>query len=129
LSKRSEDPLPRLIPCISLAIAAGCALVAWKRRDEFAARPYFHWFIYLPLTAVGLHQFEEYGWPGGFRNAYVGVFPFAAADALVPSLLVLELFNSFGLMLLSRCSAGSAPGSPGSDWSCCSLISATVSFT
>jgi hypothetical protein len=74
--------------------------VAWKRRDEFAARPYFHWFIYLPLTAVGLHQFEEYGWPGGFRNAYVGVFPFAAADALVPSLLVLELFNSFGLMLL-----------------------------
>lgn len=91
--------MPSLIPCISLAIAGGFALVAWKRRSEFAARPYFHWFIYLHLAAVGLHQFEEYGWPGGFRDAFVGLFPFAA-DTLVPSLPVLELFNSFGLMLI-----------------------------
>ena len=90
----------RLIPFISLAVAVFFALVAWKRREEFETRPYFHWFIYLHLTAVGLHQFEEYGWPGGFRDRFVTVFRIDMAESLVPSALSLEVLNAFGLMVI-----------------------------
>lgn len=86
----------RFIPFISLAVAIFFALLAWKRREEFATRPYFHWFIYLHLAAVGLHQFEEYGWPGGFRDVFVSVFNIDTADALVPSTFSLEILNAFG---------------------------------
>ncbi len=87
----------RSIPFISLAVALFFALVAWKRRPEFATRPYFHWFIYLHLAAVGLHQFEEYGWPGGFRDRFVAVFNSSLAGSLVPSAVSLEILNAFGL--------------------------------
>ena len=63
-----------IYPIISLGIAVSFAGIASQKRKAFAARPYFHWFLYLHLTAVGLHQFEEYGWPGGFREAFVAVF-------------------------------------------------------
>ena len=87
----------RLIPFISLTVAVFFALVAWKRRAEFETRPYFHWFLYLHLAAVGLHQFEEYGWPGGFRDIFVTVFNIDMAESLVPSTLSLEILNAFGL--------------------------------
>jgi len=89
-----------LIPFISLGIAIVFAALAWHRRDDFAIKPYFHWFLYFHLTAVGLHQFEEYGWPGGFRDAFVSVFAIPEAQTLVPSSFTLELVNAFGLMLL-----------------------------
>jgi len=84
------------LPLISLAFGIVFALVAWRRRAEFPAKPYFHWFLYLHLAAVGLHQFEEYGWPGGFRDSFVGVFHDPAAAATVPSATVLELGNALG---------------------------------
>lgn len=90
----------RLIPFISLVAAIFFAILAWNRRKEFAKRPYHHWFIYLHLAAVGLHQFEEYGWPGGFRDAFVAVFKIGMADSLVPSLLDLEILNAFGLTII-----------------------------
>ena len=88
------------IPFVSLGFAAVCATLAWRRRNEFAAKPYFHWFIYLHLAAVGLHQFEEYGWPGGFRDSFVAVFGTPEAQALVPSVTALELANAFGFTIL-----------------------------
>ena len=87
-------------PFISLGIAVTFAALAWHRRSDFAQRPYFHWFLYLHLAAVGLHQFEEYGWPGGFRDSFVAVFGTPEAKALVPSELTLEIANAFGLTLL-----------------------------
>jgi len=86
-----------LIPFLSLAIAVFFGLVAWKQREEFRVKPYYHWFIYLHLIAVGLHQFEEYGWPGGFRDFFAAVFGNNMAASLVPSTLSLELLNAFGL--------------------------------
>jgi hypothetical protein len=90
----------RSIPFISLAVAVVFAFVAWKRRREFATRPYFHWFIYLHLAAVGLHQFEEYGWPGGFRDTFAAVFNIDAAGSLVPSTASLEILNAFGFTVI-----------------------------
>lgn len=87
----------RPLPFLSLAVTAVFAGIAWRRRGEFRVRPYFHWFLYLHLAAVGLHQFEEYGWPGGFRDAFAGVFGDAAAAAIVPSSTELELLNVFVL--------------------------------
>jgi hypothetical protein len=88
------------IPLVSLGIGIASALLAWRRRAEFRARPYFHWFLYLHLAAVGLHQFEEYGWPGGFRVAFVAVFNDPAAQAIVPSETALELGNALGFTAL-----------------------------
>jgi len=88
------------IPFISLGISLIFATLAWRRREDFAAKPYFHWFIYFHLTAVGLHQFEEYGWPGGFRDVFVSVFSISEAQALIPPDLTLELLNAFGFTLL-----------------------------
>ena len=90
----------RPVPFLSLAVAIVFAFLAWKRRGNFPSRPYLHWFVYLNLAAVGIHQFEEYGWPGGFRDALAAVFPFAQADALVPTTLSLELLNAFGFTTL-----------------------------
>jgi hypothetical protein len=87
----------RWIPFFSLAVAICFALIAWVRRKDFGTRPYFHWFIYLHLAAVGLHQFEEYGWPGGFRDIFAAVFSIDTAAALVPSTTSLEILNAFGL--------------------------------
>jgi hypothetical protein len=97
---RCYDAVVRPLPLISLGVALAFAALAWARRRDFGARPYFHWFLYLHLAAVGLHQFEEYGWPGGFREAFVGVFGFAEAAAIVPSATSLELLNAFGLTAL-----------------------------
>ena len=58
------------------------AVIAWRRRGEFSSRPYEHRLVYLNLAAVGLHQFKEYGWPGGFRGVFTGIFPFAEANSL-----------------------------------------------
>lgn len=88
------------LPILSLVFAAGFAALAWWRYGDFSSRPYHHWFLYLHLSAVGLHQFEEYGWPGGFRDAFVSVFGIPQAGMLVPSAHELELVNVFGLMLL-----------------------------
>jgi len=88
------------VPFISLGVSVVFAALAWHRRSEFTTRPYFHWFIYLHLAAVGLHQFEEYGWPGGFRDSFVAVFGTPDAEALVPSATELELANAFGLTVL-----------------------------
>ena len=88
------------LPFISLFVAAMFATIAWRKRCEFATRPYFHWFVYLHLAAVGLHQFEEYGWPGNFRNAFVGVFGIEQAASLVPPEVTLELLNAFGFTVL-----------------------------
>ncbi len=90
----------QLIPYISLAIALLFAALAWFKRRDFASRPYFHWFIYLHLAAVGLHQFEEYGWPGGFRDVFAGVFGNFQAALLVPSTITLELLNTFGFLTI-----------------------------
>jgi len=87
------------VPFISLGVAIMFAFLTWRRRNEFTVKPYFHWFIYLHLAAVGLHQFEEYGWPGGFRDAFVSVFGAFLAEAIVPSATVLELANAFGFMI------------------------------
>jgi len=87
-------------PFISLAVGLSFAVVAWRRRAAFRTKPYFHWFLYLHLAAVGLHQFEEYGWPGGFRDAFVAVFRDAAAGTVVPSATLLEIGNAFGFTLL-----------------------------
>jgi hypothetical protein len=87
-------------PLVSLAIAVGAALLAWRQRGDFAAHPWSHWFVYLNLAAVGLHQFEEYGWPGGFRDAFVAVFGDPAAAAVVPPSGVLAAGNAFGFTLL-----------------------------
>jgi len=86
------------LPFISLGAAVLFLSLAWKKRRLFSSRPYFFWFIYLHLAAVGLHQFEEYGWPGGFRDVFAGVFPFENAASLVPSSAALEALNVFGLM-------------------------------
>lgn len=88
------------LPFVSLAVSAACLALAWQQRAAFTRTPYVFWFIYLHLAAVGLHQFEEYGWPGGFREAFVAVFQSARAEALVPSLRALEVLNAFGFTLL-----------------------------
>lgn len=88
------------LPFVSLAIAVCFAILAWKRRGEFKTRPYFHWFVYFNLSAVGLHQFEEYGWPGGFRDVFAGVFGTEEAASRVPSATSLELLNVFGFTTL-----------------------------
>lgn len=85
------------IPFISLGVALVFAFIAWKKRDQFSGKPYFHWFLYFHMTAVGLHQFEEYGFPGHFREALVNVFGTPHASTLVPSLFELEIFNAFVL--------------------------------
>ena len=89
-----------VFPVISLAVAIVFAALAWRNRNEFALRPYFHWFLYLHMAAVGLHQFEEYGWPGGFRDSFVAVFATPQAQDLVPSTRTLEIANAFGFTLL-----------------------------
>jgi len=86
------------LPFISLDAAVFFLSLAWNQRRSFSSRPYFFWFIYLHLAAVGLHQFEEYGWPGGFRDIFAGVFPFENSASLVPSSVALEALNVFGLM-------------------------------
>ena len=90
----------RLIPFISLLIAIVFSAVAWQQRNKFITSPYRHWFVYLHLAAVGLHQFEEYGWPGGFRAAFVAVFNMDRAGALIPSTMALEFLNAFGFTII-----------------------------
>lgn len=90
----------RLIPLLSLGIALGFAGIAWRQRHAFVRHPYRHWFIYLHLTAVGLHQFEEYGWPGGFHDSFVAIFPLPQATTLIPSTTELELLNALVLTTL-----------------------------
>lgn len=85
------------IPLFSLCVALLFATLAWRKRGEFSENPYFHWFLYFHMTAVGLHQFEEYGFPGHFRDAFVSVFDIPQASALVPSATALEIVNSFVL--------------------------------
>lgn len=84
------------LPLVSLAVAIAFATLAFAKRGEFREKPYFHWFIYLHLTAVGLHQFEEYGFPGHFREAFVAVFGTPQAASLIPSNVELMLANAFG---------------------------------
>ncbi len=86
------------LPFLSLAVTVFFALLAWSRRCAFASRPYYFWFIYLHLAAVGLHQFEEYGWPGGFRDAFVSVFKPEDVAMIVPSSSALEVLNVFGFL-------------------------------
>jgi hypothetical protein len=90
----------RLVPFVSLAIGLVAALSAWARRGRFRDHPYAHWFVTLHLTAVGLHQFEEYGWPGGFRDFFAAAFVPAQAVRSVPSTAALELLNALGLTLV-----------------------------
>lgn len=66
--------------------------------EDFFFEAYYFWFIYLHLAAVGLHQFEEYGWPGGFRDAFVSVFKPENAATIVPSSTALEVLNVFGFL-------------------------------
>jgi len=93
-----------VIPFISLCIAVVFATLACKKRKEFSGKPYFHWFLYFHMTAVGLHQFEEYGFPGHFREAFVKVFGTPLAAMLVPPVTELEILNAlvfttlFGLL-------------------------------
>ncbi len=89
-----------VIPFISLGIAGAFGYLALHRSRTFADRPYLHWFLYFHMTAVGLHQFEEYGWPGHFRDAFVTVFGTAGAQTLVPTATELELLNAFGFTTL-----------------------------
>lgn len=88
------------IPLFSLFIALVFATISWRKRHEFSEKPYFHWFLYLHMAAVGLHQFEEYGFPGHFRDAFVSVFGTPQASVLVPSTTELELVNAFVLTTL-----------------------------
>lgn len=88
------------LPYLSLLTAVAFATLAWRTRAGFAQKPYLFWFVWLHMAAVGLHQFEEYGFPGGFRDAFVAVFQSPRAEELVPSLLHLELLNVFGFTLL-----------------------------
>ncbi len=85
----------RIIPFISLASGLFFLFLAWKRRSRFKTEPYFHWFIFLHLAAAGFHQFEEYGFPGGFRDFFVSVFNIDSADSIIPPVTSLELFNAF----------------------------------
>ncbi len=87
----------RIIPLFSLYIATVFATIAWRKRGKFSEKPYFHWFLYFHMTAVGLHQFEEYGFPGHFREAFVAVFGIPQASVLVPSTTSLEILNAFVL--------------------------------
>ena len=86
------------VPLMSLFIAITSSVIAWHKRAAFEARPYFFWFVYFQLAAVGLHEFEEYGFPGHFREAFVGVFGTERANELVPSVTTLELLNSLVLI-------------------------------
>jgi hypothetical protein len=88
------------LPFFSLAAALFLLWLAWRQRATFSARPYFFWFLYLHLAAVGLHQFEEYGWPGGFREVFAGVFANVRAASAVPSSTVLAMLNVFGFLPL-----------------------------
>lgn len=85
------------LPFISLFVSFVFGVLAWRKRREFRTRPYWHWFVYLHMAAVGLHQFEEYGWPGGFRDAFVTVFNSPGAAGWVPSLATLQALNALGL--------------------------------
>ena len=87
----------RLVPFFSLAIGLFFVVIGWRRRARFGSKPYHHWFIFLHLAAVGQHQFEEYGWPGGFASFFIAMFGLDAASPLVPSVAALELLNAFVL--------------------------------
>lgn len=90
-----------MVPFVSLATGVVFLGIAWQQRHRFSERPYFHWFLYLHMGAVGLHQFEEYGWPGGFRDFLAGIFTARGVpDGLVPPTTSLELLNAFGLTAL-----------------------------
>lgn len=88
------------IPFISLGVAGAFSFVARKQRSQFSIRPYFFWFVYFHMAAVGLHQFEEYGFPGDFRSAFVNLFGAPRTSTLMPSVMDLELFNAFVLTLV-----------------------------
>jgi len=86
------------VPPISLLIAITSSVMAWKKRAEFESRPYFFWFVCFQLAAIGFHEFEEYGFPGHFREAFVGMFDTEKANELVPSVATLEILNSLVLI-------------------------------
>ena len=86
------------VPIISLLIATTSGVFAWQKRAEFSSRPYFFWFVYFQLAAIGFHEFEEYGFPGHFREAFVGIFGTEKANEVVPSVATLELLNSLVLI-------------------------------
>ncbi len=85
---------------ISLIIAIVAGLVAWRTRANFSAKPYLFWFAYFPLVAVGLHQFEEYGFPGHFREAFVAALGAGWADPIVPAEGTLALLSAVALLPL-----------------------------
>jgi hypothetical protein len=90
-----------VIAVLSLLVALTCAALAWSKRARFRADPYLFYFLLLHLAAVGLHQFEEYVWPGGFRDFFVSVFvAVPTAEQIVPSARALEVLNVFGFLPL-----------------------------
>jgi len=88
----------RIVPFGNLVIAIAFGTLAWRRRSRFSSEPFMHWFVYLLLLALGLHQFEEYGWPGGFHSFFVQLTGLAKAPDRMPSRLQLELLNLVGLL-------------------------------
>jgi hypothetical protein len=89
-----------IFPVLSLFTGLFFLILSIIKRKEFRLKPYHHLFIYLHLAAVGFHQFEEYGWPGGFRDALVAVIGTDRAAFIVPSSVTLEMVNLFGFTMI-----------------------------
>ncbi len=88
----------RIVPFGNLVVAIAFGVLTWRRRSRFSSEPFMHWFFYLPLLALGLHQFEEYAWPGGFHAYFFQLTGLAKAPDRMPSRLQLELLNLVGLL-------------------------------
>lgn len=89
-----------MIPTISLVVGAVFLALAYRDRSRFSDNPYLFWFLYLHMAAVGVHQFEEYVWPGGFRDFLASVFPVEMANETIPSATSLEILNVAGFLPL-----------------------------
>jgi len=72
---------------MTLVIAAPAGPRAWERVSEHGA---LSWWLAGPLIAASLHVFEEFVYPGGFREWYAGYRPEIASSLSVRYLVIVN---------------------------------------
>jgi hypothetical protein len=86
-------------PVLHLVIAAGIVVAGLLNRTWLAANPTWFWFLFAAIPILAVHEWEEFRFPGGFRQWY-NTDLCRSNDANAPLTAKEAAINHMPLMLL-----------------------------
>src|SRR5688572_23644326 len=86
-----------LWPFVSLVLALAGGALLFAFRDQYADHELWFILVFLHLICQMLHQFEEYGWPGGFVDWFNSVV-FGSTEREFPLSKKMACVFNFGLL-------------------------------